>query len=265
MDALERAASTSRAYVSEIRANVTIRQTFNNFFVSNASELYAHATLRREIRDQLTRVLKLNTIDSTTVYRGLLLQLNGVFELFIRQLVAAVLEKKAADVTVYSELDKALRDQHAIKSGAVLAQLADGEIQGVPYNFDRLQLHLGECFSDASPFHLNTDVLTLQMGNCTPKRLDHLFKVLGMAAAFDDETGADKGMRAWAGGGGARQTANAAREALENHIRIRNDLAHGSITRAVVATDVESAANFFQALIGALEAKARTIIGPAPI
>jgi hypothetical protein len=119
---------------------------------------------------------------------------------------------------------------------------------------------MGACFTDAEIFDLNGEVFTILMGNCTVERLEKLFPIIGLTPPFSDDTGRNAAIRKWAKGAGARAAANQAGAELDRQIDVRDALAHGDITRGVQASDVEDAANFFEALIGAFSEKARAVI-----
>lgn len=251
MDAIGRAKSTIQSQIEEILNNAQIRQSFSSFFVANASELYAHQSLRKDIRAELTRVLLLKKTDPSAIYRGLLLQLNSAFELFVKRLVGAVLLHHRSKVQKYSDLSVAIRNTHAVKSAEILRKLYDGKINGVNYDFDHLQKSLGTCFSDKEEFDLTPDVFTLLMGNCTPERLEKLFSVIGISKPFDENTGKNQAIKKWAKGIGPKQAANEARRELESQLSKRNEIAHGPNTMSVSPTDIEQAGAFYLALADA--------------
>jgi len=260
MDAIDRAKSTMLSQVAEILSNARIRESFASFFVANASALYSYANMRPEIRRELDSVLKLKSTDPVAVYRGLLIQVHGAFELFVKNLSDSILNSYSSKVTKYSELDVKIRNAHAVKSAEVLAQLNEGKVNGSPYDFLTLQKNLGFCFADLTGFILNTDVFTLTMGNCTPDRLEKLFKALGLAEPFDDNTGKNHHVKKWANGAGARDAAKQAKQRLEEELRKRNDIAHGKIASSVSYHDVEQSCSFFLALTEAFLEKARAAI-----
>ncbi len=260
MDAIERARSTAQSQIDEILTNAQIRQCFTNFFVANALEIYAYDNMRTEVKTELIKILKYKASDPAATYRGLLLQLNGTFELFVRHLVSAVLQDHSSKVKKYSELSDTVKNAHAVCSGAILAKMHDGTINGVKYNFDSLQRNLGECFQDVRGFHLNTDAFTLLIGNCTPARLEKLFQTVGLSPPFDDATGKNKAVRKWANGARAREAASGAAKELGLQLGKRNEIAHGSNALTVLPADVENAAVFYSALADAFVEKARAAI-----
>jgi hypothetical protein len=202
--------------------------------------------------------------DPSVVYRGLIIQINGVFELFVKHLSAAVLEHWQSKSSKYSDLDHRIRSAHTVYSATTLSRLNDGQINGVSYDFSTLQMHLGECFTDAEDYRLNTDVFTLQLGNCTPDRLVKLFDLLKIGAPFDDVTGRNQAVRQWSKGLSPRRAAKAAEDELTRQLSMRNEIAHGfALIRDVVPLDVEDACQFYAALIDAFMEKARSLIGVA--
>ena len=138
-----------------------------------------------------------------------------------------------------------------------MAKIYDGSINGISYDFVNLQKNLGLCFVDDKNYKLSGDIFTLFLGNCTPDRLEKLFKTIGLKPLFDDETGRNQLIRKWAQNAGVREARNRAEEGLSEEIKRRNQIAHGTANLQVLASDVVQAAEFFEALASAVEAKAR--------
>ncbi|MGN6363663.1 HEPN domain-containing protein [Asticcacaulis taihuensis] len=260
MDALDRAKSTAFSGISEIEDNLKIRKSFSNFFVSRAGEIFNYADMDKDLNKELAAILRLNETDPSPAYRGFIIQLNGIFELFVKQLISATLEHKKGQAARYSLLQDNLRNAHAMHSGAILSKIRDGSINGLRYDFDRLQKNLGTCFSDNENYTLNYDVFTLTIGNMTEDRIKKVFQSVGLTEPFDDELGKNPAIKAWGKARGARESINLAKGELARQIEWRNEIAHGLGTSSINPTDVETTIEFFRALIIAFTDKARTVI-----
>jgi hypothetical protein len=260
MDAIDRAQTNAVSLIGEALTNQQVRQSFTSFFVANAGELYAFERLRPEIKSDLNRILKLKGADPSIIYRGLLIQISGAFEIFIKQLTSAVLAFRRSKVERYNQLDEKLREAHVFHSSVVLSKIQEKQINGIKYDFLGLMKSLGSCFSDIKDFELNSEVFTLLMGNCTPKRLKGLFEIIGLSDPFDDEMGRNSAVQRWAKGIGSRSACKKAEKELEEQIAKRNAIAHGDGTISVSSSDVEGAGEFFLALIDALVEKARKLV-----
>lgn len=260
MDAIDRAMAIFRTGVGEIADNAHVRHAFQTLFVADAQQLYAHGTMQQETRRKLDAALRLKSADPVTTYRGLFLQLHGAFELYIKQLVSAVLQHKSSAVDRYNDLDEAFRNAHAVHAAVVLAKIPEGGINGISYDFEKLKGGMAACFSNKDKFELNPEVFTLLLGNCTPKRLEKLFATIGMAHPFDDETGRNAAVKKWALGASPREAKKKALENLDQQLKRRNAIAHGDGTQTIVHADIDDLSAYLLAIAEAFEAKARAAL-----
>lgn len=253
MSIFDTAHSVATSAISEIVTNAESQTSYSSFITRQSAQLfdYASGEDKKHFKVELLRLLNTAAPDPTVVYRGLLIQLNGVFEGFIKSHVAAHVERVASAESTFKNLSAPLRTAYAAHSGRVLARIHDGSINGIAYNFDALQDSLGTCFSNISPFGLRGEVFTVLMGNCTPDRLEKLFEQVGLPHPFGDPIGKHKAIQGWSGESRARTAASLTRAELERQIEVRNDLVHGLATKVIVISDIQNAAKFFAALIEA--------------
>lgn len=245
--------ATAQAAIAEALANARVQQPFSSFITRNASYLYNYASGdgKEHFKLELEKLLKIVVPDPTVVFRGIVIQLNGVFEGFVKSLVSAHVTGLASQVNTFSELSDPLKNAYAVKAGAVMTRLHDGSLNGVKYDFPALLESVGSCFADATPFSFKGDVFTALMGNCTPERLERLFEQVGLPEPFSDTVGRHKSIQALYIDGKGRRAANKLKEELSFHIENRNDLVHGLATKAIVISDVQDCANFYTAIIDA--------------
>lgn len=241
--------SGAEAAIAEVVANARVRQRFPAFIKSQAADLFAYAADKAHVRAELSNLLQLGAPDPAVVHRGLLIQLNGIFEGFVKSLVSTHVSTIAGKVDRFSDLEQELQDAYSVHAARALSRLSEGSINGVSYNFSALQSGMGSCFSGGKPFIINGEVFTLLMGNCTAERVERLFKQIGLPEPFGDEVGKHRAAQKWSGEAGARRTANRVRDELDRQIETRNDLVHGLATKDVVLLDVERAADFFGCLV----------------
>lgn len=252
--------SVAKSAISEIMTNADAQTSYASFINRQSAQLfdYAAGEGKKHFKAELVRLLNSVTPDPTVVYRGLLIQLNGVFEGFIKSFVAAHVERVGSKESTFGALPGPLRTTYTAYAGRVLARIHEGSINGIAYDFDALQASLGTCFSNASPFGLKGEVFTVLMGNCTPERLEKVFQQVGLPEPFGDPIGKHKSIQGWCREKRARAAASLAREELERQIEMRNDLVHGLATKAVMISDVQHAASFFAAIIDAYHDTATT-------
>lgn len=257
MDGFDRVGSVFVARIDEILGNLRVRQS-HAFFVRHQAVLFARATIPPHLKAELNRALNLKSAPETVVYRGLILQLYGAFERFVTEITEATLSAVQAKAGRYSELDEGLRNAHTVGSARLLAKLHDRNINGVPFDFVTLQLNMAACFSDDVKYRLGADAFTALLGVCTSERVDSVFESLRLGKAFDDALGRNPSIKSWAKNAGARESFKLARDDLNELVRLRNQIAHGSADPDVLDTDVEEAALLLSALGKALIAKAQS-------
>ena len=257
MNSVERAMNTARMHIEEAEATARIRSAYTSIIVSNAQSLFL-VFKSGEQKKNLSIALKDKDTDASMLFRGLLVQVNGVFENFVRSLCVAIVEKKCADAGTYNGLDERIRTEHIVHSARILTHLKAGNVHGNRYDFGTLQTNLAKCMLDINDYRVQPDVFTLFMGNCTSSRLTELFKSLSLSDPFDDELGKHTTLRKWAKDQSSRRVAKVAKSTLDEQIAIRNDIAHGNLTKAVSQTEFEFSVNFFLAFIEALAEKVST-------
>ncbi|MFB0873587.1 MULTISPECIES: MAE_28990/MAE_18760 family HEPN-like nuclease [unclassified Sphingobium] len=257
MDGYDRVEAVFCARIDEVRGNLRVRQS-HAFFVRNHAQLFAYSTIPSHLKAELQATINLKGASETVVYRGLVLQLYGAFERFVADLAGAVLNVLQGKAARYSDLNESLRNAHTVGSARLLSKLQDRNINGVPFNFDNLQLNLAACFSDDPKYRLGADAFTALLGVCTSERVDSLFEALGIGKAFDDDLGRYSTIKSWAKNAGARESYKLARDGLNELVRLRNQIAHGSGDPEVLDSQVEEAAVFLTVLSSAMIAKARS-------
>ena len=254
MNSVERAKDTARLHIEEAQATARIRRAYTSIIVSNAASLYSVFQDPQQ-RRLLTEALKDKGTDDSVLLRGLVLQLNGAFENFVRLLCAAIVEIKSAQASAYSALGEQLRISHLHHSATILTHQRQGNVQGLKYDFEALQTSLANCLLDTRDYKVQPDVFTLLMGNCTAARLKELFTSFSLDDPFNDSLGRNAKLKEWAKERSNRRASKAAKTALDDHIALRNDIAHGNLTKTISETDFDSSAAFFGALIEALSDK----------
>ena len=254
MSSVRSAMEIAHLQIEEAEATARIRDAYTNIVVLQAQSLYEifDDTNRRKM---LNRALKDKDTDTSMLFRGLIMQIISAFENFIRLLCVAVVKKKSADAGRYSELDEKIRREHIWCSAKILTHLKEDEVKGIKYDFEGLQVDLANCILDTDDFNVQPDVFTLLMGNCTSFRLVKLFESLLLPGPFDDSLGEHLELKRCANERSKRKVANFAKSTLDDHIDLRNDIAHGNLTRLVSKAEFEYCAAFFKALIKALSQK----------
>ena len=170
MKAVERALSTAEAQIEEAEATERIRNAYFTIVVSNAQALFG-LFAEYDKTKALTQALEHKNTDSSMLHRGLILQINGIFESYIRSICDAVLTMKSRNVNSFFELDEKIRNEYIYRSAVILTHAKDGNVRGKSYDFDGLKTGLAGCFLGVADFEVRTEVFTLMMGNCTPSRL----------------------------------------------------------------------------------------------
>ena len=251
MNVLQRAVRTARVQIEEAEATARIRHAYSSILVTNAQALFS-AFEDRNAKRNLEIALRDKDTDPSMLYRGLLLQLSGIFENFVRSLCAVIIAKRSSDAGSYVDIEEAIRREHTYQSARILSHIKSGSIQGVRYDFESLQESWAKCILNSENFKIQSEVFTLLMGNCTSSRLTDLFSSLSLTGPFDDMLGKNPDLRACAKERSSRRVAKFAKSTLDNQIALRNDIAHGNLTKAVSRAEFESSSSFYRALIEAL-------------
>ncbi|MGZ0078026.1 hypothetical protein [Methylomonas sp. YC3] len=218
MASLNSAITTAENYLEEIISTVRIRQSYNDIVVSQSGMLYSAFTHDPIAKGKLQEALKYKDTDTNSLYMALVVQANGVFEQYIRVFTSVVVDTRRGDCTKYSELHEDLRTEHIVCSARVLSFLKKGDVNGQKFDFQRLISQLGFCFSDQSEFSISGDVFTILLGNCTPTRLEGLFKSLCLPEPFSELIGENAKLKKRMKETKKGKVAKMAREELERQI-----------------------------------------------
>lgn len=253
MATLDNAKAVAEAYFDELKATAEIRQAYNEIIVMNAGVLFGAFGHDGNLKRRLTEALKLKTTDQSAMLRGLFVQAIGVFDEFVRALIATELEKRAKEKKKYSELSQALQNGFISHAGRVLTHYGSGSVNGVKYDFSRLNSSLASCLTDEEGFSLEPRVFTVLMGNSTPERLRKIFETIGLPDPFGVNIGESTELKRALGETRKSVVARMADERLAKLISIRNDIAHGELTTSISYDEFIEGVDFLCALIGALK------------
>ena len=254
MSSVQNALKIAHMQIEEAEATVRISNAYRTIIVSHAQSLYEifDDTGHQEI---LERALADKSTDTSMLFRGLIVQMIGVFENFIRSLCEAIVKKKSIDAGAYSVLDEKIRNEYVCHSARILTHLKEGGINGRKYDFLTLQVNVANCILDTKDFNVQSDVFTLLMGNCTPSRLVGLFQSLSLPDPFNDSLGEHPGLQKYAKSKSKRKVAKFAKSTLDKYMTLRNDIAHGKLTISVSKAEFEDCTMFFKTLTEALSQK----------
>lgn len=259
MDPLQLARSGAEAELKEIGDNIAVMQAFKSLFVARSAELFARGNMNGGLKRDLDAVLRLASADLNPSFAGLFVQVHGVFERYINGLTRACVEKITEGISRYSELKDEFAKSHTAHAGRVLGHIAEGNVNGVSFDFSSLISNLAICFADKSPPVLTPGVFTISMGNCTPDRLKALFAILKLSDPFGDTLGSHARIKALEGyRGGARALSKQARDEWKDAINKRNRIVHdSSAVPSVSEADVVGLSTLALALIAAFEDQVR--------
>lgn len=260
MNSLQRALALAHTRIEEAEATVRIRYAYTDIVVSNAKSLFG-AFNDRERRAILRSALKDKNTDTSILFRGLIVQMISIFENFIQSLCEAVVEKKSIDAGNYNSLDETIRKEYIYRSAIILTHLKKERVNRRKYDFSTLQINLANCILDTNDFKIQSEVFTFLMGNCRSSRLVELFKSLSLQDPFDASLGKHSELRKCTNERSNRKVAEFAKSTLDEHIDLRNSIAHGNLTKSVSKADFENCAKFFKALISALSQKISNDLG----
>lgn len=254
METLDVAKSVADAYFDELRATAEIRQVYNEIVVMNSGALFGAFNHDPGLKRRLTDALKLKTTDQSALLRGLFVQAIGIFDEFVRSLIASELDRRARDTKKYSQLSMALRNGFISHAGRVLSHYGSGSVNGVKYDFSKLNSSLATCLTDADGFYFEPRVFTVLMGNSTPDRLKKVFEIIGLPDPFGADIGENSELKKALRETKKAVVARMAEERLTKLIALRNDIAHGELTTAISHDEFQESIDFLCALISAFRA-----------
>lgn len=258
MSKLDDAKKIADLYFDEIEATLEIRASYNSIILTHAQALFGALAHDGAAKAALTAALKHKDVDPSALYKPLLVQVNGVFERYIRDVVAAIIEERFEKEKIYTNLKDSFRVDYVMHAARVLTHIKSGNILGSPYNFDALLVNLGKGLSGQAGYKLNPEIYTKLMGNCTPDRLEGLFKALALPEPFSDDLGRNTQIRTHFEDRIKGRVAIRAKEKLENQIDLRNDIVHGDLTKSINIDELRDGLDFFRALIAGFDQLVRT-------
>lgn len=240
-------------YLDEINGNIEIRKAYSSVIVSQSSVIFGAIGGDRYARDCLTAALKYKETDPNSFYKPLIVQINGIFENYIRSLVKIVIEEKFETVENYSCLKSGFRNNHISYAAKILSLIKSGSVMGAAYNFDVLLKNLGNSLSGQKGFKLNHEIYTILMGNCTSARITDLFDAISLPNPFSDDLGKNLQLKSYFEDKAKGRVAIRAYETLDKKIDLRNEIVHGNLIRTVNLSELEESMKFFRAMISALD------------
>jgi hypothetical protein len=258
MPKLDDAKSLADLYFDEIDATIEIRQSYTKIVVGMAGSLIGSPTLDDGAKGIIKQALKHKAADTSALYKPLIVQVNGVFEHYIRSLTKAIVEDRFETLERYTDLDRDFRKDYITYAARVLTHLKTGSVMGAAYNFDDLLENLGKGLSGQKGYKLNPEIYTKLMGNCTAERLKKLFSALNLGDPFSDKLGENAQLRKYFADQTKRRVANRALEKLNEQINLRNDIVHGDLTRTIALEELIDALGFFRAFISGLNQLVQT-------
>jgi hypothetical protein len=236
MSKLDAAKTLANSYLDEIDATTEIRHSYNSIVVAQAGVLLNALAHDNSAKGVIQRALKYKTTDPGTLYKSLIVQVNGIFESYIRSVVKIIIEERFESIKLYSSLEANFRNNYIGHAARVLTHIRDGSVMGVAYNFDDLLTNLGKALSGEKGYKLNPEIYTKLMGNCTAERLEKLFRAISLPEPFSDKLGKNAQIKAHFEDNTKGRVALRAKSKLDSQINLRNDIVHGDLTRALNLT-----------------------------
>jgi hypothetical protein len=241
------------ASIEEISENAQIRDAFSSFFIGNAGKLYSWSNLDSHTKTKLNKLLELKTVEPASTYRGLFIGLCSIFELFCKNMIENTVTRKINGIEKFEELDSKISASNFYHTGEFFYRQKERYLNGDRSYFEKLSNNLSTCNPTSGSFFINTELLTKNLGNCTPDKLESKFEELGLSSPFCDKLGQNKELQKWVGSSGVRITTNETRKTLKNTIHRRHQVTHpdGS-NQSIVIDDIQRSAKFFSILMPAL-------------
>jgi hypothetical protein len=253
MSKVDHAKKVAESYFAEVESTIEIRKTYNSIVIAMSGPLMAAQKDNQYAKNLIQDALKYKSVDPNAIYKPLVIQINGIFENYIRFLVSAVIEGRYENLEAYSELNETFRKNHIFRSSKVLSHIKSGSISGLSYNFDDLLANLAGCLSNKQKYKLNPEIYTKLMGNCTSKHLEELFEAISLPKPFSNLIGKNADLKSHFADQSKGRVAIRTKEKLDTQVGFRNNIVHGELTRVVDLGELQDSLNFFRALISGLD------------
>lgn len=251
MDDIKMYVDKTEDFFSELESTAAIRVAFMEIVVANSTSLFTAFGHDKVAKSKLQDVLKLKTVDTNALYRGLFIQSVAIFEDFVRKMVNYVIQIHKMKEKQYSKLSDSLQNYFISSSGSVLSHYGSGTVNGVKYDFEHLTKSLVTCLSDSEDYYIEPRVFTISMGNCTSSRVENLFSKI----CLDDDIFLSISSYPELKRTVMEKRKSAAsiliKDKLDTIIHTRNDIAHGELTRSISKDDFEDTTLFLRGLIKA--------------
>lgn len=105
MPKLDAAKELADSYFAEIDATIEIRQSYTNIVVGMAGRLMGALGQDVTAKATVQQALKHKAVDPSALYKPLVVQVNCVFENYIRSLTEAIVEERFETITLYADLE----------------------------------------------------------------------------------------------------------------------------------------------------------------
>lgn len=247
MGGVERAGSIARVQLEEVKAIARMWRRYQQILIEKSAILH-NAFKNSNDKALYNEALRDRDTEGSALYRGLLVQVHGIFEGFVKNVIGGVLEVKRSEVSTYKDLSEALRKEHIVSTSRALQHIKNGSVQGVKFDFEKTVDNLGLCFTGSNKFVLEKEPFVVLLGNCTSKKIEDVFKWMDMPEPFGDKLGENANLKKWTRETSKRKTAKAAKKSLDEKIEERNDIVHGNITKTISQTEFDETVEFFYAL-----------------
>ncbi|NTY86503.1 hypothetical protein FCH33_06925 [Serratia fonticola] len=257
MTNIEDAVSLSDSYYQELSATAEIRQAFQDILIAQSQYIFPAISYDKHLTERYKNALKLKTVDTSALLKGLLIQAVSIYENFVRDMVSVVVYKLTSQGAKYIDLNLKLRNSFISSTGKVLTHYGSGTVNGVKYDFDNLTQSLISCLSFQDEYHIDPRVFTILLGNCTSSRITSLLSVLGVSDDIFDDIKSDSGLKKHFNESRMSQVEELTKSGLDELINLRNDIAHGDLTRSLSIDELERAIQLLKTLIKALSIRCR--------
>lgn len=255
MASIDDAVGLSELYYQELLSTAEIRQAFQDIVVSQSQYIFQAIKHDKELTGRYKTALRLKTVDKSALLKGLLIQAVAIYEDFIREMVSCIVSKLTSNATKYDDLSLKIKNGFITSTGRVLAFYGSGTVNGVKYDFNNLTDSLVSCLSSREGYYIDPRVFTILLGNCTSSRLTSLLNLLGVSDDIFEDIKSDNGLMKVFNETRKSQVVELSKNKLDDLINVRNDIAHGDLTRSISGDELEDAISFLKALIRALSLK----------
>lgn len=195
-------------------------------------------------RELVQRFLSYSDIRPELVFRSLYVSAHAFFESLIREIASKTIDF-ISEVSTRESLSDSILNENIYRSGQALVTVKNPLVQH-NFNYGDIAKNVSRTCEDDADVFLNSDAMTMSIGNITAENIDNLFRRVAIPIGWDAISN-DRDLMKLHGVKRVRDSANATKQVLSDMVTNRNRIAHeGAHASDVTLPDLEFQLKFIR-------------------